>query len=148
MYKRQGIETGLDSNGRKNRGGHQMEDLVESYIKKSGVREYYKAVSYTHLDVYKRQGENSPLNVQQLSKILGKSAKKVGEILNKLTIVDYSIIIAVICAIVFAFIHITTDDSDALFKVILVLFKTCCHNVLLNQIFHLMSTTIFTSIRI
>ena len=28
-------------------------------------------------------GENSPLNVQQLSKNLGKSAKKVGEILNK-----------------------------------------------------------------
>ena len=28
-------------------------------------------------------GENNPLNVQQLSKILGKSAKKVGEILNK-----------------------------------------------------------------
>ena len=28
-------------------------------------------------------GENSPLNVQQLSKILGKSAEKVGEILNK-----------------------------------------------------------------
>lgn len=28
-------------------------------------------------------GENSPLNVQQLSKILGKYAKKVGEILNK-----------------------------------------------------------------
>ena len=27
-----GVETGLDSNGRKNRGGHQMEDLVESYI--------------------------------------------------------------------------------------------------------------------
>ena len=28
-------------------------------------------------------GENIPLNVQQLSKILGKSAKKVGEILDK-----------------------------------------------------------------
>ena len=27
-----GVETGLDSNGRKNRGGHQMENLVESYI--------------------------------------------------------------------------------------------------------------------
>jgi type II restriction enzyme len=27
-----GIETGLDSNGRKNRGGHQMENLVESFI--------------------------------------------------------------------------------------------------------------------
>lgn len=36
-----GVETGLDSNGRKNRGGHQMEDLVESYIKKTGA-EYYK----------------------------------------------------------------------------------------------------------
>ncbi|NLL63120.1 MAG: restriction endonuclease [Ruminococcaceae bacterium] len=31
-----GIETGLDSNGRKNRGGHLMEDLVECFIKKSG----------------------------------------------------------------------------------------------------------------
>lgn len=36
-----GVEVGLDSNGRKNRGGHQMEDLVESYIKKTG-HEYYK----------------------------------------------------------------------------------------------------------
>lgn len=31
-----GIETGLDSNGRKNRGGHLMENLVESFIKKAG----------------------------------------------------------------------------------------------------------------
>ncbi|MCW6663801.1 type II restriction endonuclease [Aerococcaceae bacterium NML190073] len=31
-----GVETGLDSNGRKNRGGHQMEDLVESYLQKAG----------------------------------------------------------------------------------------------------------------
>ncbi len=31
-----GVETGLDSNGRKNRGGHQMEELVESYIQKAG----------------------------------------------------------------------------------------------------------------
>ena len=38
-----GVETGLDSNGRKNRGGHQMEDLVESYIKKAG---FIKNVSY------------------------------------------------------------------------------------------------------
>lgn len=36
-----GIEVGLDSNGRKNRGGHQMENLVESFLKKSAV-EYYK----------------------------------------------------------------------------------------------------------
>lgn len=31
-----GIETGLDSNGRKNRGGHQMENLVEKYIVAAG----------------------------------------------------------------------------------------------------------------
>ncbi|MGN1276867.1 MAG: type II restriction endonuclease [Floccifex sp.] len=38
-----GVETGLDSNGRKNRGGHLMEDLVESYIKKAG---FVKGVTY------------------------------------------------------------------------------------------------------
>lgn len=40
-----GVETGLDSNGRKNRGGHQMEDLVESYIQKAGFSrdiDYFK----------------------------------------------------------------------------------------------------------
>lgn len=31
-----GVETGLDSNGRKNRGGHLMEDLVENFIVKAG----------------------------------------------------------------------------------------------------------------
>lgn len=36
-----GVETGLDSNGRKNRGGHLMEDLVESYLVEAEV-EYYK----------------------------------------------------------------------------------------------------------
>lgn len=36
-----GVEVGLDSNGRKNRGGHLMEDLVEGFIKQTGV-EYYK----------------------------------------------------------------------------------------------------------
>ena len=38
-----GIEVGLDSNGRKNRGGHLMENLVESYIKKAG---YKKDINY------------------------------------------------------------------------------------------------------
>jgi type II restriction enzyme len=32
-----GIETGLDSNGRKNRGGHLMEDLVEGFLQKSSL---------------------------------------------------------------------------------------------------------------
>jgi type II restriction enzyme len=45
-----GVETGLDSNGRKNRGGHLMEDLVESYIIKAGYvkdKTYFKEM-YIH----------------------------------------------------------------------------------------------------
>lgn len=45
-----GIETGLDSNGRKNRGGHLMENLVESFLKKSGFikdKTYFKEM-YIH----------------------------------------------------------------------------------------------------
>lgn len=45
-----GVETGLDSNGRKNRGGHLMEDLVESFIKKAGFeknKNYFKEM-YIH----------------------------------------------------------------------------------------------------
>ena len=36
-----GVETGLDSNGRKNRGGDLMENLVELFLNKTGV-EYHK----------------------------------------------------------------------------------------------------------
>lgn len=45
-----GVETGLDSNGRKNRGGHLMEDLVESFIKKAQFekeKNYFKEM-YIH----------------------------------------------------------------------------------------------------
>lgn len=45
-----GVETGLDSNGRKNRGGHLMENLVESFIKKAGFikdESYFKEM-YIH----------------------------------------------------------------------------------------------------
>lgn len=45
-----GVETGLDSNGRKNCGGHLMEDLVELHIRKAGfIREesYFKEM-YIH----------------------------------------------------------------------------------------------------
>ena len=44
------FETGLDSNGRKNRGGHLMEDLVESFINKAGFvkdKTYFKEM-YIH----------------------------------------------------------------------------------------------------
>lgn len=40
-----GVEVGLDSNGRKNRGGHLMEDLVESYFVQAGLQrnvDYFK----------------------------------------------------------------------------------------------------------
>lgn len=48
-----GVETGLDSNGRKNRGGHQMEDLVERYIKKAGFIKdvnYFKELKTTEME--------------------------------------------------------------------------------------------------
>ena len=38
-----GVEVGLDSNGRKNRGGHLMENLVEDYLQKVGL---VKGVDY------------------------------------------------------------------------------------------------------
>lgn len=48
-----GIETGLDSNGRKNRGGHLMEDLVESFIKKAGFikdESYFKEMKIKDIE--------------------------------------------------------------------------------------------------
>ena len=45
-----GVETGLDSNGRKNRGGHLMENLVEDFIQNSGFiknKNYFKEM-YIH----------------------------------------------------------------------------------------------------
>lgn len=46
-----GVETGLDSNGRKNRGGHLMEDLVEGFINKAG---FSKGIDY-YKEMYIRQ---------------------------------------------------------------------------------------------
>ena len=45
-----GVETGLDSNGRKNRGGHLMENLVEGFLCKAGLakgKSYFKEM-YIH----------------------------------------------------------------------------------------------------
>lgn len=49
-----GVEVGLDSNGRKNRGGHLMENLVESYINKAG---YKKNINYFK-EMYLKDIEN------------------------------------------------------------------------------------------
>lgn len=48
-----GVETGLDSNGRKNRGGHLMEELVEAYIQEAGFVkgvDYYKEMNLEKLE--------------------------------------------------------------------------------------------------
>jgi len=45
-----GVEAGLDSNARKNRGGHVMENLVETYLLKAGLKKdqtYFKEM-YIH----------------------------------------------------------------------------------------------------
>ena len=67
-----GVEVGLDSNGRKNRGGHLMEDLVESYIEKSGFvknNNYFKEM-YIH-EIEERWG----LNLSAISN-QGKTEKR------------------------------------------------------------------------
>lgn len=49
-----GVETGLDSNGRKNRGGHLMENLVESYIVKAGFErdiDYFKEMYVSQIEM-------------------------------------------------------------------------------------------------
>ncbi|MCI5582439.1 MAG: type II restriction endonuclease [Anaeroplasma sp.] len=48
-----GVEVGLDSNGRKNRGGHLMENLVEKYIQDAGYiknETYYKEIKIKKLE--------------------------------------------------------------------------------------------------
>lgn len=48
-----GVETGLDSNGRKNRGGHLMENLVEGYIQKAGYvkgENYFKEMNLSEIE--------------------------------------------------------------------------------------------------
>ena len=48
-----GVETGLDSNGRKNRGGHQMENLVEGFISKAGFvadETYFKEMYLSEIE--------------------------------------------------------------------------------------------------
>ncbi len=48
-----GVEVGLDSNGRKNRGGHLMEDLVEKYIQEAGFvkdKTYFKEMRIKQIE--------------------------------------------------------------------------------------------------
>ena len=67
-----GVETGLDSNGRKNRGGHLMEDLVENYIVAAG---FEKNVNYFKEMYLKDLEERWDMDLSALSN-QGKVAKR------------------------------------------------------------------------
>lgn len=67
-----GVETGLDSNGRKNRGGHLMEDLVENYIVAAG---FEKNVNYFKEMYLKDLKERWDMDLSALSN-QGKVAKR------------------------------------------------------------------------
>lgn len=67
-----GVETGLDSNGRKNRGGHLMEDLVETFIQKAG---FEKSKNYFK-EMYISEIENKwKINLSGISN-MGKTEKR------------------------------------------------------------------------
>ena len=67
-----GIETGLDSNGRKNRGGHQMEDLIEKYIQAAG---FEKNLNYFKEMYLKDIEEKWDIDLSAISN-QGKAAKR------------------------------------------------------------------------
>ena len=74
-----GVEVGLDSNGRKNRGGHLMEDLVESYLKKAGFvkgNDYFKEMYIS--DIERRWG----LDLSSISNT-GKTEKRFDFVVRK-----------------------------------------------------------------
>lgn len=67
-----GVETGLDSNGRKNRGGQRMENIVENYIQKAN---FQKDLNYFK-EMYINQIENKwGLNLSAISN-KGKAEKR------------------------------------------------------------------------
>ena len=74
-----GVEVGLDSNGRKNRGGHLMEDLVESYLKKSGLVkdvDYFKEMYISEIE------EKWGMDLSNISN-QGKSEKRFDFVVRK-----------------------------------------------------------------
>lgn len=78
-----GIETGLDSNGRKNRGGHQMEELVEKYIRAAGLE---KGISYFKEMCLKDIEKTWNVNLSALSN-QGKAAKRFDFVIKTSTMI-------------------------------------------------------------
>ncbi|MCM1546123.1 MAG: type II restriction endonuclease [Clostridiales bacterium] len=74
-----GVEVGLDSNGRKNRGGHLMENLVEDYLQKAGLVkgvDYFKEMYIS--DIQKRWS----LDLSNISNT-GKTEKRFDFVVKK-----------------------------------------------------------------
>ena len=74
-----GVEVGLDSNGRKNRGGHLMENFVEDYLQKAGLvkgTDYFKEMYIS--DVQNRWG----LDLSSISNT-GKTEKRFDFVVKK-----------------------------------------------------------------
>ncbi len=58
-----GVEAGLDSNGRKNRGGHAMEDITEAFISDLCKRNGFRYLKEANSDKIKRElGYNVPVD--------------------------------------------------------------------------------------
>lgn len=74
-----GVETGLDSNGRKKRGGTLMEDLVEEYIIKAG---YIKNESYFKEMYLSEIEERWGLDLSSISN-QGRAEKRFDFVINK-----------------------------------------------------------------
>lgn len=72
-----GVEVGMDTNGRKGRTGDAMEDLVESYLLKSGfVRDFNYFKEYTKTDIMSKWGVDLS-HIEQ--KLKGNSQNKNAE---------------------------------------------------------------------
>lgn len=70
-----GVEVGLDSNGRKNRGGHQMEGLIEYYIQ--------EVCSEYNLSYLKEATANTIKSTWNIDIKVDKSSRRIDYVINK-----------------------------------------------------------------
>lgn len=70
-----GVEVGLDSNGRKNRGGHQMENLVETYIQ--------EVCNELELEYLKEANAKAIKEMWGIEIAVDKSSRRIDYVINK-----------------------------------------------------------------
>ena len=69
-----GVEVGLDSNGRKNRGGHQMETAVEVYIK--------EVCDQLNLEYLKEANAKAIKTAWNIDLVVDKSSRRIDYVIN------------------------------------------------------------------